>query len=123
MNGSAIHHAYELRFRSLHNPGRGYAFDCDAAGRDYDSIVKSTNVTVFVGEPAEVERIVQLRVRQTGQSEQAIRTRYSGRPEEVAERIREVVALGFNYVIFAVPNAAEGGAIQRVAEEVVPLVA
>ena len=39
MNGSAIHHAYELRFRSLHNPGRGYAFDCDAAGRvDLDAL-------------------------------------------------------------------------------------
>jgi len=23
---------YELRFQSLHNPGRGYAFPCDAGG-------------------------------------------------------------------------------------------
>ena len=23
---------YELRFQSLYNPGRGYAFPCDAAG-------------------------------------------------------------------------------------------
>jgi len=96
---------------------------CDAVGRDYDSIVKSTNVTVFAGSPAEVDRLVRLRMRQTGQQEQAIRTRYSGSAEQVAERIREVVALGFDYVIFSVPNAAEGGAIQRVAEEVVPLVA
>jgi F420-dependent oxidoreductase-like protein len=96
---------------------------CDTVGRDYDSIVKSTNLTVFVGDPPEVDRLVKLRLRQTGQQEQAVRTRYSGRPEEVAERIREVVALGFDYIIFSVPNAAEGGAIQRVAEEVVPLVA
>jgi F420-dependent oxidoreductase-like protein len=96
---------------------------CDTVGRDYDSIVKSTNLTVFVGDPPEVDRLVKLRLRQTGQQEQAVRTRSSGRPEEVAERIREVVALGFDYIIFSVPNAAEGGAIQRVAEEVVPLVA
>jgi len=24
---------YELRFRSLHRPGRGYSFPCDARGR------------------------------------------------------------------------------------------
>src|SRR5205807_7571784 len=96
---------------------------CDAVGRDYDSIVKSTNVTVFAGSPAEVDRLVRLRMRQTGQQEQAIRMRYSGSAEQVAERIREVVALGFDYVIFSVPNPADGGAIQRVAEEVVPLVA
>jgi len=39
MNGSAIHQAYELRFRSLHNPGRGYAFACDARGQvDLDAL-------------------------------------------------------------------------------------
>jgi F420-dependent oxidoreductase-like protein len=96
---------------------------CDSVGRDYDSIIRSTNVTVFVGDRPEVDRLVELRMRQTRQPEQAIRTRYSGTPEFVAERIRELVALGFNYVIVSVPNAAEGGAIQRVAEEVIPLVA
>ena len=31
MNTAAV--AYELRFRSLFDPGRGYAFPCDAGGR------------------------------------------------------------------------------------------
>jgi hypothetical protein len=31
--------AYELRFRSLFNPGRGYCFPCDAAGHvDIDTL-------------------------------------------------------------------------------------
>ncbi|HUP08639.1 MAG TPA: hypothetical protein VMU47_15895 [Caldimonas sp.] len=39
MNDSAIHPAYELRFRSLHNAGRGYAFACDARGHvDLDAL-------------------------------------------------------------------------------------
>ena len=39
MNGSATRQAYELRFRSLHNPGRGYAFACDECGRvDLDGL-------------------------------------------------------------------------------------
>jgi len=30
---------YELRFRSLHRPGRGYSFPCDARGRvDIDAL-------------------------------------------------------------------------------------
>jgi len=39
MNGSTIHQSYELRFRSLHNPGRGFAFACDESGRvDLDAM-------------------------------------------------------------------------------------
>jgi len=32
MNTSHPSHDYELRFRSLFNEGRGYAFPCDAQG-------------------------------------------------------------------------------------------
>jgi len=33
---------FELRFRSLHRPGRGYTFPCDARGRvDMDSMSDS----------------------------------------------------------------------------------
>ena len=36
MNATAqasSHHAYQLRFQSLFQQGRGYAFPCDATGR------------------------------------------------------------------------------------------
>jgi hypothetical protein len=41
----------------------------------------------------------------------------------VAERIREVTRAGIDYLVLRVPNAAEGGAIQRVAQELLPLLA
>ena len=39
MNTSSIQPRYELRFRSLYRPGRGYTFPCDSAGRvDMDAL-------------------------------------------------------------------------------------
>jgi F420-dependent oxidoreductase-like protein len=95
---------------------------CDTAGRDYDSIVRSANLSVILGDRAEVDRVVQTRIRQTGGTEGFVREPCCGRPEQVAERVREIIELGFDYIIFDVPNASEGGAIQRVAEELIPLV-
>jgi hypothetical protein len=40
-NGAAASR-FELRFQSLHKEGRGYAFDCDAAGHvDLDALSTS----------------------------------------------------------------------------------
>lgn len=39
---------YELRFRSLFNPGRGYAFPCDAAGHvDLDALSAGQRTSYF----------------------------------------------------------------------------
>jgi hypothetical protein len=39
---------YELRFRSLFNQGRGYAFDCDAAGHvDLDALSERARLNCF----------------------------------------------------------------------------
>jgi len=39
MSTSSSHPRYELRFRSLYRPGRGFTFPCDAAGRvDMDAL-------------------------------------------------------------------------------------
>jgi hypothetical protein len=39
MTRSRGHAAYELRFRSLFNAGRGYSFPCDASGHvDIDAL-------------------------------------------------------------------------------------
>ena len=98
---------------------------CETVGRDYDAITKSTNITVILGDQAEVDRIVDMRARQTGAGEdvvrQALATWYAGEPEAVAERVRVLIDLGVDYVVIGVPNAFEGGAIQRVAEELLPL--
>jgi hypothetical protein len=40
--------AYELRFLGLFNPGRGYAFPCDATGRvDIDSLCERARTNYF----------------------------------------------------------------------------
>ena len=40
--------AYELRFVRLYNPGRGYAFPCDAHGHvDIDSLGAQARVNYF----------------------------------------------------------------------------
>ena len=39
---------YELRFQSLFNEGRGYAFRCDAKGRvDLDSLTDRARINYF----------------------------------------------------------------------------
>lgn len=94
---------------------------CDDAGRDYDSIVKSTSVMVWLGDRAEVERLVALRSRQTGGSADQVHVGYTGEPASVAERLRGLTDLGIDYVILIVPNVAEEGAIDRVGRELLPL--
>lgn len=93
---------------------------CAAIGRDYDEIVKSTNITVVLGARAEVDRVIDMRRRQTG-TEYWERVPLTGSAEEVAAQVREVIELGFDYVIFGIPNAFEEGAIERVARELLPL--
>jgi len=40
-----MNHAYQLRFRSLADPGRGYVFPCDAAGRvDMDALSERARI-------------------------------------------------------------------------------
>lgn len=93
---------------------------CETVGRDEATITKSTDVSVILGDDREVDRVREMRARQTG-TDLPERTAGMGTPERVAEHVRRVIDLGFDYVIFEVANASEGGAIQRVAEELLPL--
>jgi F420-dependent oxidoreductase-like protein len=98
---------------------------CVTVGRDCDTVVKSHSINAIVGrDEAEIERIVTGTARRAGQDPQAIRDQagaFVGRPEQVAEAIQAVVDAGIEYVIVYQPNMAEGGVIQRFAEEVIPL--
>ena len=52
MNARTLHGrigaTYELRFRSLFNPGRGYCFPCDAGGHvDLDALSASQRDSYF----------------------------------------------------------------------------
>jgi len=96
---------------------------CEAVGRDFGAIVKSTTVMVWLGDEREVERLVSLRARQSGQPRDHVLFGYAGRPARVADRLRGLTDLGIDYVILIVPNAAEEGAIERAGQELLPLLA
>jgi alkanesulfonate monooxygenase SsuD/methylene tetrahydromethanopterin reductase-like flavin-dependent oxidoreductase (luciferase family) len=98
---------------------------CEVAGTDYDRIVKSSEIHVIMGDDAEVARIVRDTARRTGQDVEAVRTQFEpfvGPPGKIAEELQGLVDVGFEYMVVYLPNSAEGGVIQRFAEEVIPLV-
>ena len=95
---------------------------CESVGRDFDSIVKTSNQPTIFGDAAEVERVVNDTARRTGTSAQQVRGAHTcGSAEEVAAALREKAAAGIQYFIIYLPNGAEPGAWRRFAEEVIPL--
>jgi F420-dependent oxidoreductase-like protein len=91
---------------------------CDAVGRDYDTIIKSTSIEDIVlvkpGESAEVAV-----ARQRG----AMEPGFVGTPEEMVERIQALAERGIDYVIVSFPRLAyDHEPLHRFADEVAPLV-
>lgn len=95
---------------------------CAAVGRNYDEIVKSTELMVIIGDEAEVDRVVADVARRTGSDPARVRNQWCGNSEQIAERLQALVEAGIEYAIVFLPNMAEGGVLQRFAEEVIPLV-
>ncbi|MFI5273306.1 MAG: TIGR03560 family F420-dependent LLM class oxidoreductase [Ktedonobacterales bacterium] len=101
---------------------RGY---CEQYGRDYDTIIKSTNITVFplrAGENA--EQATALHRRATGTSfEEFKQLAIIGTPDQIAEQIQAKIAAGAEYVIVTLPRLAyDIEPLHVFASEVVPLV-
>ncbi len=106
---------------------------CDAVGRDYDEIVRSVNVNVFVGEneadlDARLERHVQ-RMITAGLSEAAARDEVVGlrkgagvgTPEQVVEGLKAYEAVGTGYAILYLADAAyDPSALDIVEQQVLP---
>jgi alkanesulfonate monooxygenase SsuD/methylene tetrahydromethanopterin reductase-like flavin-dependent oxidoreductase (luciferase family) len=91
---------------------------CDATGRDYDAIIKSTSI----------EDIVLLKRGETPEAaiareHSAMAPGFVGTAEELAERIRALAERGANYVIVSFPRLAyDHEALHRFADEVAPAV-
>jgi alkanesulfonate monooxygenase SsuD/methylene tetrahydromethanopterin reductase-like flavin-dependent oxidoreductase (luciferase family) len=97
---------------------------CQAAGRDYDAILKTTNFQAILGDEGEQRRIVEDTARRTRQQPDEVRGSFNcGNAEQLAEALHRRAEAGFQYLIVYMPNAAEEGAVSRFAEEVIPLVA
>jgi F420-dependent oxidoreductase-like protein len=97
---------------------------CADVGRDYDSILKTLEFYAILGDQREVDRVVRDTARRIGKDEAFVRTwnEHIGDADHIASAMRAYAALGIDYFIVNLPNAAEGGVFKRFAEEVFPLV-
>jgi F420-dependent oxidoreductase-like protein len=96
---------------------------CEEVGRDYDSILKTTEFYTVMGDASEVKRVVADTARRMGQDEDIVREYWYprvGNAERVAEMMGEYAEAGIQYFVVNLPNAFEGGVIGRFAEGVFP---
>ncbi|WP_338179856.1 LLM class F420-dependent oxidoreductase [Candidatus Dormiibacter inghamiae] len=96
---------------------------CETVGRNYDEIIKSSHSPVILGDETEVRRVWEQTARQTGADEATMRNNFPchGPAEQVTEHLSGLLDAGVDYLLVSMPNAFEGEIIQRVAEEVLPL--
>jgi len=97
---------------------------CDAVGRDYDSVLKTLEFYAILGDRDETARVIKDTARRIGRDEEFVRSwnEFIGDAGEIAAMVQEYAALGIDYFIVNLPNAAEGGAIARFADDVFPRV-
>ncbi len=98
---------------------------CQTVGRNYDEIIRSSNLTVFPLKPGEdPEKATELARRPYGYDyETFARQTVIGTPEQIAEHIQGRVDVGINYIIVSFPRIAyDHEPLHRFAEEIAPLI-
>lgn len=94
---------------------------CDALGRDYNQITRSTNLNVFLLRPHEDPEQATAQARGNVSYEQFARTFLVGTPEQVATRIDALIDAGIDYVITYFPRIAyDHDMLWWFAQEVMP---
>ncbi len=94
---------------------------CDALGRDYDEITKSTTITAFPLEKgADVDRAT-AKARGRQSVEEFLETGMVAPSEEIGDFIQALTEAGANYVIVYLPGVAyDHEPLHRFAEEIIP---
>lgn len=93
---------------------------CDVLGRDYATIVKSTNLNVFMINPGEDPERATAKARGKASLEDFRKATFVGTPEQVRERVGQLVDAGADYIIAYLPRVAyERERVAQFAEEVV----
>jgi F420-dependent oxidoreductase-like protein len=98
---------------------------CETVGRNYDDIIKSTSLNVFLLKPGEDARVATAPVtRALGASFEELEDQSAvGTAEQVAAQIRARAAAGADYFIIYMPLLAyDTERMHRFAAEVIPLV-
>ncbi|MBM4411862.1 MAG: LLM class F420-dependent oxidoreductase [Chloroflexi bacterium] len=93
---------------------------CDVLGRDYATIAKSTNLNVFMINPGEDPERATAKARGKASLEDFRKATFVGTPEQVRERVGQLVDAGADYIIAYLPRVAyERERVAQFAEEVV----
>ncbi len=92
---------------------------CDALGRDYDRIVKSTSIDLILLEDGE-DRAAAMEANRGPWPLQRIQEQFwVGTADEIAERMQGLIDVGIDYVLAYIPRVAyDHGRMQRYAREV-----
>lgn len=97
---------------------------CDTLGRDYQTIIRSSNVNVVPLRPGQDPVAATAKIRESigGVSyEDFVHTAVVGTSEQIAEQVRERIETGIDYIIFYVPRLAyDLDPLHQLAEEVIP---
>lgn len=96
---------------------------CDALGRDFDSIIKSSSLNIIPLEAgADPEKATEPLQKATGLSfDQLKGIGTIGGPDVIKARVQEMVDAGANYIIFYVPRIAyDHTPLHILAEQVIP---
>lgn len=93
---------------------------CDALGRDYTSIAKSTNLNVFMINPGDDPEHATAKARGKASLEEFRKATFVGTPEQVRERVGQLVDAGADYIITYLPRVAyERERVAQFADEVI----
>jgi F420-dependent oxidoreductase-like protein len=96
---------------------------CEALGRDYDAITRSTIEHVYpVERPEDVESARAALRQELGEAYERLASfALIGTPDDIARRVEALAEVGVNYVIFYIPRIAYDHApLQLLAEQVAP---
>ncbi len=93
---------------------------CDDAGRDYEEIIRSTSVNVYLLEEGEDPEAATQEARGSTSYEEYSREFMVGTAEQLSERLQPMVDAGVNYFITYMPRVAYDPApVEKFAREVV----
>ena len=94
---------------------------CEDVGRDYDEIIKSSEVPVFLIEPGADPERATAQARGAVPFEQYARQVVVGPPDEIRAYLQNLVDVGIDYFIVYMPRIAyDHEPMQRFAREVIP---
>ncbi len=96
---------------------------CETVGRNYDDIVKSTSVNVFLVDEGAKPEDATVAARGAMSHEEFSQSFWVGTPQEIAARMQPLVDAGADYIITYLPRLAyDQEPLRRFASEVIPLV-